>query len=331
MQFAPVRRRLPLVANYTCAVSCERITKKYRNGSIGALDVSLELPRGKVTGFLGPNGAGKSTMVNILTTAIRPTTGRFLVEGLDGAKDRDEIRRIIGVVSQDFAVDWALTVFQHLVLFAQISGRHHSHAQTEVREWLEVFDLSDKADTKILQLSGGQGRRVQLIRCLMASLPVVFVDEPTLGLDPKGVDAVLRSLRQMADRGACVVMASNAMDQVESGCDDVVFMKQGRLVDKGSVQYFLDRYGGPEMVVLTVLSEGRPRWSATHAGTPNTEEIAPHQWQLSFSVPEASGAVPLLTKQASDDGLNLIGVTTRPKSLRSIYLGMGSASQEGML
>jgi len=100
------------------AVRCEGITKRYRNGAVGALDVSFELPRGRVTGLLGPNGAGKSTMVNILTTAIRPTAGHFEIEGLDGKRDRDGIRSIVVIVSQDSAVDWALTVYQHLMLFA---------------------------------------------------------------------------------------------------------------------------------------------------------------------------------------------------------------------
>lgn len=319
-----------LSSDKSLAVRCHHITKRYRNGTVGVSDVTFELPHGRVTGLLGPNGAGKSTMVNILTTAIRPTDGHFQIEGLEGAKERDKIRRIVGIVTQDFAVDWALTVQEHLMLFAMMNQKYQRVAREEVGMWLDTFDLTDKANTKILQLSGGQGRRVQLIRCLMANLPVVFVDEPTLGLDPKGVEVVLRSLRQMAVGGACVVMASNAMDQVESGCDDVVFMQRGRLLDHGSVQYFLDRYGGPELVTITIISERRPEWASDLAGIPDIEGTAPQQWQLSFSVPRASEAIPLLINQASDARLKLSSVTTKPKTLKSIYMGMSPRGREAI-
>lgn len=312
------------------AVRCHHLTKRYSSGAVGVSDISFEVPYGKVTGLLGPNGAGKSTTVNILTTAIRPTQGHFYIEDLNGLKDRDRIRSILGIVTQDFAVDWALTVRQHLMVFALLNRKRVAAANDEVEMWLDAFDLTAKANTKILQLSGGQGRRVQLIRCLLANPPIVFVDEPTLGLDPKGVEVVLNSLRHLASHGACVVMASNAMEQVESGCDDVVFLQDGKLLDHGSVQYFLDRYGGPESVILTVISEHRPEWAWHPLVTPVVEETVPQQWQLSFSVPNASEAIPILVGQASNAKLRLSGVTVKPRTLKSIYLDLSPREREGI-
>ncbi len=314
-----------MATDFHPAVSCRDLTKTYNAEVLGIEDLSFDIPYGKVTGLLGPNGAGKSTTVNVLTTAIRPTSGEFWIAGLHGKRDRLKIRNVLGIVSQDFAVDWALTVRQHLNVFASLYGKSADQANSEIDMWLNAFDLSGKADTKILQLSGGQGRRVQLIRCLLADPPIVFVDEPTLGLDPKGVQVVLNSLRQMASRGKCVVMASNAVEEVEASCDDVIFLRRGRLLDYDSVQHFLDRYGGLEVVTLTVVSDTAPdaMWWGTYLD-PEIEEIGPRMWQISFSVDDARGAVPSLVDLAFRSGLTISDVSVKSKTLKNIYLNLSS-------
>ncbi len=306
------------------AIRCEKLIKHYPNGAVGLEDVTFSVPYGKVTGLLGPNGAGKSTTINILTTAIRPTSGRFWVCGLNGLTQREEVRETLGLVTQDFAVDWALTVRQHLTIFASLVGTNGGAVRAEVDRWLEVFDLTDKADVRILQLSGGQGRRVQLIRCLMADPPILFVDEPTLGLDPKGVDVVLDSLRNLARQGKCVIMASNAMEQVESGCDEVIFLQNGRLVDQGPVEHFLDTYGGPEFVVALVDATSPPNLDRDMPGRPTVRPQGHDRWAVSFAVRNAQAALPTVITRLAELGVRVCEVQVRPRTLRNIYADLGT-------
>ncbi|MDH7475643.1 MAG: ABC transporter ATP-binding protein [Anaerolineae bacterium] len=230
------------------AICTELLSKTYPNGNIGVQNLSFCVQEGEIVGLLGPNGAGKTTTVNLLSTVFPPTKGTASILGYDIVKQKNQIRAIIGVVSQEYALDWALSVYDHLMIFAEIRGLRPKEANQRIDLLLNQFDLTGKHRSRLLNLSGGQIRRVQLIRALLFEPKILFVDEPTLELDPKGVKITLGLLREFAQSGTTIVLASNAMAIVEELCDRVIFLRNGTILDQGPTYQFLSKYGGAQTV-----------------------------------------------------------------------------------
>jgi ABC-2 type transport system ATP-binding protein len=166
------------------ALEARNLTKVYPNGTVGVEGLCLTVATGEVVGLLGPNGSGKTTTVNLFTTAFPPTRGSAAVMGYDVVADRDRVRQVVAVVSQQDTVNWWLTVYQNVDLFASLLGMPRRTRQREIGQLLAEFELDDKRDQYLDDLSGGQLRRVQVVRALLYRPQVLFVDEPTLGLDP---------------------------------------------------------------------------------------------------------------------------------------------------
>jgi ABC-2 type transport system ATP-binding protein len=192
--------------------------------------VDFEVGRGEIFGFLGPNGAGKTTTINMLCTLTDPTGGSALVAGHDVARERDDVRRHIGLVFQDTTLDAQLTGAQNLRLHAELYGIEGRLVEPRIRQVLEMVDLWERRDGKVLTYSGGMRRRLEIARGLMHSPRVLFLDEPTIGLDPQTRSSIWRYIAELrAAEEITIFMTTHYMDEAEL-CDRIAIMDRGEIV-----------------------------------------------------------------------------------------------------
>ncbi|MGH9861978.1 MAG: ATP-binding cassette domain-containing protein [Candidatus Acidiferrales bacterium] len=207
-----------------------------RAAPVRALDaMSFSVRRGHIFGLLGPNGAGKTTLIKILTTLTRPTSGRAQVLGFDVVAQPLEVRRRLSVVLQESAVELFLTVRDNLLTFARFHGLAGTQARPRIESALERFQLGPEADRKVMDLSGGYRRRVQVAKMFLVDTPVVFLDEFSTSMDPLLKRALMGYLREEAARGRTVVLTTQVLNEAEELCDDILIMNKGRQVARGDL------------------------------------------------------------------------------------------------
>lgn len=203
--------------------------------------LTFSLKAGRILGFLGPNGAGKTTSIRILTTMMEPEAGHFLVDGIS-SKYPEQIRRRIGVLPENLGFPRQMTGLEYLVYFGQLYGRTALEAKENALTLLEVVGLQQRAKSLIGSYSHGMRQRIGIARALVNDPVVVFLDEPTLGLDPRGQQELLELVQQVArERNTAVVLCSHLLSEVENVCDDVVILNVGQIVARGSVAEVIGR------------------------------------------------------------------------------------------
>ena len=224
----------PRATGQTEILAAEDLRKTYGD-RVALKGLTFSLNAGRVLGFLGPNGAGKTTSIRILTTILRPSSGRFVVDGIS-SDHPVAIRRRIGVLPEGLGFPKQMTAHGYLAYFAQLYGRPAAEARHIASGLLEDVGLQNRMDSSIGAFSHGMRQRLGIARALVNDPAVVFLDEPTLGLDPRGQRELLRLVQRIAkDRNKGVVLCSHLLSEVEGVCDDVVIMNAGDVVAKGTV------------------------------------------------------------------------------------------------
>ena len=233
-------------------VFAENLVKRY--GELAAVDgVSFEIRPREVVGFLGPNGAGKTTTIRMVAGSSPRTSGRLEVFGLDVGIHPREIKAQLGVVPQDNNYDPDLSVIENLLLYARYYGIPARTARQRAVELLEFVHLTDKADEKVDELSGGMKRRLVLARGLINTPRLLVLDEPTTGLDPQARRLIWERLRELRQRGVTIVITTHYMDEAEQICDRLLIMDYGRFIAAGTPQALITEHAGQE--VLEVVPE----------------------------------------------------------------------------
>ena len=218
-----------VTASIPPAIEVDDLVKSF--GEVDAVrGVSFTVPPGEVFGFLGPNGAGKSTTINVLCTLAKPTSGWARVSGFDVVTQRDDVRRHIGLVFQDPTLDVRLTAEQNLWLHAELYGIDPGVIPARMDQMLEMVGLADRRDQPVMTFSGGMKRRLEIARGLMHSPRVLFLDEPTIGLDPQTRSSIWRYIRALQEtEGTTIFMTTHYMDEAEF-CDRIAIMDRGEIV-----------------------------------------------------------------------------------------------------
>jgi len=232
------------------AVEVAELTKVY-TGDVRALDrLTLSVDTGTTYALLGPNGAGKTTTISILTTLISPTDGLARINGVDVVRDEKKVRRDIGVTFQEMILDDALTGRQVLTYHGRLYRMSRGDCTSRAKQLLELVDLGDAADRKCKTYSGGMKRRLELARALMTVPKVLFLDEPTLGLDPTGRAQIWEYIRSLVmDTGLTVLLTTHYLDEAHRLADRVGILDQGRLVAEGAPDQLIDELGADTIVL----------------------------------------------------------------------------------
>jgi ABC-2 type transport system ATP-binding protein len=226
-------------SNSEHAIEVQDLVKVYeRRGrpAVRAVDgLSFAVPRGEIFGLLGPNGAGKTTTLKVLTTLAAPTAGTARVEGFDVVAAPLEVRRRISVVLQETATEMFLSARDNLLTYARFHGLRGAEAERRVARVVEQFQLGEHLDRKVMDLSGGYRRRVQVAKVFLVDTPVVFLDEFSTGMDPILKREVMELLRAEAARGRTIVLTTQVLHEAEELCDDILIIHRGRQVARGDL------------------------------------------------------------------------------------------------
>ena len=214
-----------------------KVFHEHAASPIRALDgLSLNIDQGEIFGLLGKNGAGKTTLLRVLTTLIRPTSGTVSVCGIDVVQMPNEVRKNICVVLQESAVELYLSVVDNLFTYGRFQGLQRAAMVTTIGPLMELFGLSEYSDRKVIDLSGGLRRRVQVAKVFMVDKPVVFLDEPTTGMDPISKRATLDAIREQARRGRTVVLTTHVLHEAEELCERIAILDRGKCIASGDIQ-----------------------------------------------------------------------------------------------
>jgi ABC-2 type transport system ATP-binding protein len=270
-------------------IEVDQLRKLY--GEIEAVrGVSFDVEPGEVFGFLGPNGAGKTTTINMLCTLAKPTSGRALVAGHDVVKERDDVRRNIGLVFQDPTLDGYLTASQNLRLHAELYGVDPALVRPRMQQMIEMVGLWDRRDTQVMTFSGGMRRRLEIARGLMHSPRVLFLDEPTIGLDPQTRSSIwsyIRTLRETEE--ITIFMTTHYMDEAEY-CDRIAIMDQGEIVALDSPETLKASVGADRVRIETDDNEAAIQALREHFDV----EARVAEGAVMFAVPGGEEFVPRL-------------------------------------
>jgi ABC-2 type transport system ATP-binding protein len=231
-------------------IEVEQLRKQF-DGFEAVRGVSFAVDAGEVFGFLGPNGAGKTTTINMLCTLAKPTSGHAYVAGHDVVAERDDVRRNIGLVFQEPTLDGYLTAAQNLRLHAELYGVDQSLVPARMQQMLEMVGLWDRRDATVMTFSGGMRRRLEIARGLMHSPRVLFLDEPTIGLDPQTRSSIWSYIRQLRETEEITIfMTTHYMDEAEF-CDRIAIMDQGQIVALDSPEALKERVGADRIRIET--------------------------------------------------------------------------------
>ncbi|KAB7743548.1 ATP-binding cassette domain-containing protein [Nostocoides sp. F2B08] len=306
----------------TTTVLAEDLVKTY--GDVTALaGLSLAVPEGSVLGVLGPNGAGKTTTVRVLTTLLRPDSGRAEVAGIDVLAEPREVRRRIGVSGQYAAVDEYLTGRENLEMVGRLYHLGGDSARTRAAELLEQFDLVDAADRPAKTYSGGMRRRLDLAGALVARPPVLFLDEPTTGLDPRSRGDMWDVIRSLVADGATLLLTTQYLEEADQLADNIIVVDHGRVIAEGTADDLKTMVGGErlEVVVTDPAELGRAR---ELLATVATGEITVDAHTRHLTVPCAVGTAPLVEaiRLLDGAGIEVSDIGLRRPTLDDAFLSL---------
>jgi ABC-2 type transport system ATP-binding protein len=299
-------------------VKVEGLTKVF--GPLKAVDgVSFEIEEGEIFGFLGPNGAGKTTTINMLTTLLRASGGTAIVNGLDIHKHPNEVRRVVGVVPQEYTADEDLTGLQNILLCADLYGIPRSNSKPHAMELLRLVELEDAADRKVSTYSGGMRRRLELACGLINYPKLLFLDEPTLGLDVQTRTAVWKYIKMLKEEYRMTLfLTTHYLEEADSLCDRIAIIDHGHIVRIGSPTELKASIGGD--VIVVGVAESAPDISLDIGKIPLVKEVkkSDHEYRIKSEVGEETSiqVIDLIRSK----GLHVTKISLTKPTLDEAYL-----------
>ncbi|KUN85808.1 ABC transporter [Streptomyces bungoensis] len=310
------------------AIYAEGLVKTF--GDVRALDgVDLDVPEGTVLGLLGPNGAGKTTTVRCLTTLLRPDSGRAVVAGVDVLEHPDTVRRSIGLSGQFAAVDEYLTGRENLQMVGQLYQMRAKAAKRRATELLEQFHLADAADRPAKTYSGGMRRRLDLAAALVVSPPVMFMDEPTTGLDPRNRQQLWEVIKQLVSGGTTLLLTTQYLEEADHLAHEIAVVDHGRVIAKGTSDQLKARTGG-ERVEVVVHERDHIRDAAEVLRGFGKGETTVEEHTRKLTVPVTGGAKLLaeVIRELDSRGIEMDDIGLRRPTLDDVFLSLTGHAAE---
>ncbi|MCW2616412.1 MAG: drrA3 [Frankiales bacterium] len=306
----------------TEVIRASGLVKRY--GDVVALDgLDLSVEQGTVLGLLGPNGAGKTTAVRVLTTLLTPDGGTATVDGIDVAKDPQAVRKRIGLSGQYAAVDEYLTGFENLDMIGRLYHLGRTRSRERARELLERFTLTDAADRPVKTYSGGMRRRLDLAGALVAEPKVLFLDEPTTGLDPRSRTDMWDVIRELVAGGTTLLLTTQYLEEADRLSDEIVVIDKGRVIAQGTADSLKAQVGG-ERVEVVVQSAGDLVSARVVLGQIATGEVVVEEHVRRLTAPVTGGGKTLVEalSRLDAEGIQVLDVGLRRPTLDDVFLSL---------
>ncbi|MES9523929.1 ATP-binding cassette domain-containing protein [Streptomyces capoamus] len=310
------------------AIYAEGLVKTF--GDVRALDgVDLDVPEGTVLGLLGPNGAGKTTTVRCLTTLLRPDSGKAVVAGVDVLRHPDTVRRSIGLSGQFAAVDEYLTGRENLQMVGQLYQMKAKAARARAAELLDQFNLADAADRPAKTYSGGMRRRLDLAAALVVSPPVMFMDEPTTGLDPRNRQQLWEVIKQLVSGGTTLLLTTQYLEEADHLAHDIAVVDHGRVIAQGTSDQLKARTGGERVEVVVHEREHLATAVEVLRGFGKGEATV-EQHTRKLTVPVTGGAKLLaeVIRELDTRGIEIDDIGLRRPTLDDVFLSLTGHAAE---
>ncbi len=297
------------------AIECRNLRKTYDGKVEAVCGLTLSIAPGECFGLLGPNGAGKTTTIEILEGLLTPTSGEVTILGQTWKTDARDLREQLGISLQETRLSEKLTVRETIELFASF--------YREPRRGDEVLDqlqLTEKADSWVGKLSGGQRQRLAVATALVGNPKILFLDEPTTGLDPQSRRQLWDIIRAFQHAGGTVLLTTHYMDEAERLCDRLAIVDHGVIIAEGSPADLIDRLGGHHVVEFSVSANGNSHAQETWSALPGVESVREEDGLISLNVREPHLTIPALLEAVGKQGAQLLHLTTRQASLEDVFV-----------
>jgi ABC-2 type transport system ATP-binding protein len=307
----------------TEAIVTQDLGKTYPGNVEAVGGVSLSVAAGEIFAFLGPNGAGKTTMVSMLTTLLRPSRGSASVDGVDVVTEPERVRRRIGLVFQRSTADEVLTGRENLEVAAGLNGLSPRSSTPRIRALLEQLDLTDAADRRVSTYSGGMRRRLEIAAGIVHDPAILFLDEPTLGLDPQGRAGFWEYIRDLrAHRGMTIFLTTHYLDEADQLSDRIAILDHGRVLTTGTARALKDSLGSDVVIVRPASAAPGLRGLLERIPGVLGVESTAVDGEYRVKVPRSESFVPVVVRACDAAGIELVAVSTRKPSLDEVFLSV---------
>jgi ABC-2 type transport system ATP-binding protein len=303
-------------------IRTEALTKLYPGGILAVDELSLSVRRGEIFGLLGPNGAGKTTTAGMLTTGVIPTSGRAFVGGIDVVAHPVTAKQVIGVVPQTNTLDRSLSVWENLYFHGRFFGMTGRVAKREATNLVERFRLADRSKSPVATLSGGMAQRLMVARAIMHRPAVLFLDEPTAGLDPQSRIALWEILGELHTDGQTILLTTHYMEEADQLCDRLAILDHGKLLALGTPAELKNTTGADTVVTLTAHGDLDALGALLLAQVDGVERVDRVDTKLLLIVRGASGIVPAVFNAAERGGHVVTDVSVTEPTLETVFINL---------
>jgi ABC-2 type transport system ATP-binding protein len=302
------------------AIETEGITKRF-DDIIAVNNVSISVKPGELFGLLGPNGAGKTTLISMLSTMAEPTSGSAKVWGFDVEKDSSQVRENIGMVFQDTTLDDRLTGRENLDMHGRLYGLDGKTRKKRIEEVLALVELTERADSIVKTYSGGMMRRLEIARGLMHHPHVLFLDEPTLGLDPQTRNHIWEYIKILNKaEGVTIVLTTHYMEEADHLCNRIAIIDHGEIVALDTPEALKNMLGGDVIVLELEKPENIPRLTAIYKANGCASIVSQKNNDVFITVRDGEHQIPLVLALASEAGIRIRSVSLRKPTLDDVFL-----------
>ena len=296
----------------------QNLSKVYKNQTVAVDSLSLELRKGEVFGILGPNGAGKTTTMSMLSTMLKPTSGRASVNNFDILKEQDDVRKSIGIVFQDQSLDEELTAYENMEFHARLYRIPKDLREKKIKELLKLVELEEKKDNLVKTYSGGMRRRLEIARGLLHEPRVLFLDEPTLGLDPQTRNHLWNYIDRLnKEKGITIILTTHYMEEADKLCDRIAIIDKGKIIALDTSEKLKESIGGD---VIEIISSEMEKLHSVIKTCSWVKHADVHNGSVTINLQNAEKHVAEIVNLSSDNGIDIGSISIHKPTLEDVFL-----------